>query len=52
MLVWKGVYEMIKIIILSRDHNSSLDSQLNEPINQNQIIRPKVVEPTNMKTLL
>ena len=29
-----------------------LDTQLNEPINQNSIKVPKVVKPTNKKTLL
>ena len=27
-----------------------LDTQLNEPTNQNSIIAPKVVKPTSMKT--
>ena len=29
-----------------------MDTQLNEPPNQNSILVPKVVEPTNKKALL
>ena len=39
---------------LSADYNrwlKHLDTQLNEPTNQNSIKAPKVVKPTNNKTL-
>ena len=44
---------MIHKITSIVDYNEwlkSLDTQLNEPTNQNSIKFPKVVEPTNKKT--
>ena len=42
-------------ITSSLDYNywfKSLDTQLNDPTNQNSIKVPKIVEPTNKKTVL
>ena len=46
---------LINKIIPSVDYNQwleRLDTQLNEPTNQNSKKFPKVVKPTNKKTLL